>query len=435
MLQALKRLPDTHLQYTLLRYCFDSCRINHLLRATQFAHAEAGAKVASRLLRNALDNILGPSPMTDNQWMQATLPIRCGGLGISDPVRVHALARIACIVDFSQRATVTLGLPAGACEVSNDCRTVLLALQPHVPPLPELIALCLTETIPLGALIALDRPQEYWTTQATKTWVQSQSTLGTARDRVRFEAQQSPHSGSWLAALPSAANKTRVPSEHWRLLLRWTLGMPVVPDEVIGAPCVRCDQPVDAWGDHSVSCIKNEIQRRHMALQAALAGLIQQAGLTCALERGTGDGRRPADVFIPRWDADGPTAVDLTVRCPSAPGNPVRDPAALDKWRVSQEREKTTMYEETCMRARWAFVPLLMDTHGGMGSEAKRFLSQLLPKLLACNFGRTRRTLEAEFWKKLTFPVMAVIGRQLYSLKLSAPVDRMATGVHNPYSS
>ena len=367
--------------------------------------------------------------------MQATLPIRSGGLGISDPMRVHACARLACTVDFVQRATTVLGLPIGACEVPADCKAVLLDLHTQLPPLPELIALSMTETIPVGALSALDRRQEYWTGHATKRWVQMQSDLGTERDRVRFAAQQSPHSGSWLAAIPSASNKTRIPSEHWRLLLRWTLGMPLVTEDVIGAPCVRCDQPVDAWGDHSVSCIKNEIQRRHMALQAALAGLIEQAGLTCALERGTGDGRRPADVFIPRWDADGPAAIDLTVRCPSAPGNPVRDPLQLQKWRTNQEREKTALYEQTCLRARWAFIPLLVDTHAGMGEEAKRFLAQLLPKVLGCHFGRKRRMLEAEFWQKLTFPVMAVVGRQLYSLKLSAPVDHRTTGAqnHNPY--
>ena len=179
-------------------------------------------------------------------------------------------------------------------------------------------------------------------------------------------------------------------------MLRWTLGMPIVENCVIGAPCVRCDQPVDAWGDHSVSCIKNEIQRRHMALQTALADLIHNAGLMCALERGTGDGRRPADVFIPRWDADGPAAVDLTIRCPSAPANPVRDPAALDEWRLIQEREKIKQYEDTCLRARWTFVPLLLDRHAGMGAEARRFLAQLLPKVLGCHFGRRRRALEAE---------------------------------------
>ena len=221
--------------------------------------------------------------MTDTQWLQATLPIRCGGLGISDPTRVHALARFACIVDFAQRAHIVLGLPVGSCEVPPDCHQVVQALVPQLPPLPELIALALTERIPLQSLSAMDRRQEYWQTQAMKSWLQAQSASGTARDRVRFQAQQAPHSGAWLSVLPSAARRTRVPSEHWRLLLRWTLGMPIVREDTVGAPCARCEQPVDVWGDHSVSCIKNDIQRRHMTLQAALAELIQDAGMTCAL--------------------------------------------------------------------------------------------------------------------------------------------------------
>ena len=307
---------------------------------------------------------------------------------------------------------------------------------PQLPPLPELIALALTERIPLQSLSAMDRRQEYWQTQAMKSWLQAQSASGTARDRVRFQAQQAPHSGAWLSVLPSAARRTRVPSEHWRLLLRWTLGMPIVREDTVGAPCARCEQPVDVWGDHSVSCIKNDIQRRHMTLQAALAKLIQDAGMTCALERGTGDGTRPADIFIPRWDADGPAAIDITVRCPSAPANPVRDPTALEKWKVQQEREKLSLYEGTCLRAGWAFIPFLVDTHGGMGGEARRFLGQLLPKLLGSHFGKQRRALEAEFWQQITFPTMSIVCRQLYTLKLSVPAAPVATGptTHQPYT-
>ena len=367
--------------------------------------------------------------------MQAALPIRCGGLGITDPSRIHAIARFACIIDFSQRASSVFGLPLGSCEVPDDCKLVIQAIQPLLPPHPEIIALCLAENIPIAALGALDRRQDHWSQMATKGWIERQENFGTIRDQVRFRAQQSPHSGAWLAAIPSAAKKTRIPSEHWRLLLRWTLGMPIVQQEFIGAPCVRCDHPVDVWGDHSVSCMKNEIQRRHLALQSTLAKFIQDAGLTCATERGTGDGRRPADVFIPRWDADGPAAIDLTIRCPSAPANPVRDPAGMDKWRMAQEREKTALYEETCLRARWAFIPFVVDTHGGMGPEARRFISQLLPKLLGSHFGKRRRTLEGDFWQSLLFPVMAVIGRQLYSLKLSAPAAASAAVSHNPYNS
>ena len=170
-------------------------------------------------------------------------------------------------------------------------------------------------------------------------------------------------------------------------LLKWTLGVPLLRPEDVGRPCVKCGQPVDAWGDHVVCCNKNEIQRRHLALQLSLSALLKDAGLSYTLEKGTGDGTRPPDIPVPRWDADAPAAIDVTVRCHCAPSNPTTDPSALPKWKKDQEEEKQRLYADRCLRAKWAFFPFLMDTHAGLGDEDRRFMTLLLPNLQAATLG------------------------------------------------
>ena len=172
------------------------------------------------------------------------------------------------------------------------------------------------------------RHQHWWTHALDLARFKDLAASAVTRDRVRLAAQRQPHAGVWLVTPPSAALKTRIPGVQWQCLLRWWLGMPIIPSAVVGQPCPQCSQPVDSRGDHAVCCIKNNILRRHMALQESLQLLLLDAGFSCDRERGYGDGSRAADLLVHRWDADGPAAIDLTVRCPVAP--PITPSGMLD---------------------------------------------------------------------------------------------------------
>ena len=281
--------------------------------------------------------------------------------------------------------------------------------------------------------------QHWWTEQAYRTLVAEQSAMGTARDRVRFQAQRAPHASSWLAVIPSSGLRTKVDTSAWRCLLRWTLGIPLIDQTLAGKPCPRCQTPVDIFGDHAVCCIKNNIQRRHVALQDSLTQLVREAGLTCSKEQGTGDGSRPGDLYIPRWDADGPAGIDTTVRCPSAPANPLLIPEKLPQWKETQEMDKHKKYDDRCRKAGWIFHAFVMDTWGGLGQEAMKVMGKILPQYLGNALDDQRRTKEASAWQRLIFPVMAQIAKQLtamLSLPLIHPPEESGGShpTHNPYS-
>ena len=434
-LDLLRQIPDSQLQFTLLRFSMDACRVNHLLRGANYQHSVEGAQTASKLIRTTLNTILDTT-MTDTQWSQATLPIRRGGLGIRDPQRLHPLARIASLCDFALRGRNELSLQDNLPHFQKDITAVMSSLSKLLPTIPE-VAKMMASTDDFSFQ---QTKQSWWTEQAYKKWAADQTAVGTARDRVRFHAQRAPHASTWLAVIPSSGLRTKVDTNSWKCLLRWTLGIPIVDQNLAGKPCPRCQTPVDVFGDHAVCCIKNNIQRRHVALQDSLAQLVRDAGLTCSKEQGTGDGSRPGDLYVPRWDADGPAGIDTTIRCPSAPSHPLLNAEKLTQWKELQEQDKHKKYDDRCRRAGWVFHAFLMDTWGGLGPEAIKVVTKLMPQILGNAIDEQRRSKEANAWQRLTFPVMAQIGKQL-TMMLSLPLIHPpeASGgqepTHSPYAA
>ena len=76
-----------HDALTLLRASFSAPQVQHLLRCSPSAD-HAALAIFDDTVRSAVCTITN-SELTDTQWLQATLPIRDGGLGVR---RVSSLA-------------------------------------------------------------------------------------------------------------------------------------------------------------------------------------------------------------------------------------------------------------------------------------------------------------------------------------------------------
>ena len=71
-------------KFLLLRACFGTCRINHLLRSLPFEHGRSLSEKTATIVRDNLGHILG-SAIPDIHYELACLPMRRGGLGIRNP--------------------------------------------------------------------------------------------------------------------------------------------------------------------------------------------------------------------------------------------------------------------------------------------------------------------------------------------------------------
>ena len=74
----LTQLGDPQVEHTLLRYCLDACRLQHLLRSMNCSQLRSTLAEASQA------TMVG-KPLSDTEWIQCKISISRGGLGIRDP--------------------------------------------------------------------------------------------------------------------------------------------------------------------------------------------------------------------------------------------------------------------------------------------------------------------------------------------------------------
>jgi len=86
----------------------------------------------------------------------------------------------------------------------------------------------------------------------------------------RPEAQWAGKAGGWLSPPPVAGQGLCLAGANYSTLLKWHLGVPMLPADYAGRPCPLCGGPEDIFGDHTVSCKKSGFGDRHPGTQSFL---------------------------------------------------------------------------------------------------------------------------------------------------------------------
>ena len=136
-----------------------------------------------------------------------------------------------------------------------------------------------------------------------------------ARDRARLRCIADEFASCWLEPCPTESLGLRLSSAEFTVLVKWWLGLPVVPD-FAGIRCPLCSDALDAHGDHLLTCT------RRSAIQTFLWHLTRAAGLRVTIEEGLGGPERPGDLFVSYWKGGDPLAVDIVVTHPLKPSTP-----------------------------------------------------------------------------------------------------------------
>ena len=124
------------------------------------------------------------------------------------------------------------------------------------------------------------------------------------RDAVRLSHQEGTLFSGWQVARPSASLGLDFDSCTFQALLKWHLGIPLIPQDRAGGLCpLGCCSPIDALGDHMVTCLKAKSWQRHQCIQSFMARF-RQASIPHRLEVSVlGDQKRDADILLPNWDS------------------------------------------------------------------------------------------------------------------------------------
>jgi hypothetical protein len=213
MCSKLTRLPAAHVQYTLLRYCLDGCRLNFLTRCSSECHVSALIHRADGILCQTLGDIIG-TPLTGPQWGQARLPQRLGGLGISSPLDLAAPGRIAAVVDFVLRGKKTLQLQEDLPLIPPDFPIVVSSLSACLGPEFDPLKGWAADAGSVALADEVHSHQRWWGERWHKAQAKALGRGLPARDQARLALQQAQRGAAWLSVCPSVGQGTELNNDE-----------------------------------------------------------------------------------------------------------------------------------------------------------------------------------------------------------------------------
>lgn len=277
-----KRLTNlnAHVSFFLLKNCFAIPKLTSFIRSSPAWKFKDFVKDADSLIRTSLESILNVQ-LGDIQWIQASLPINSGGLGIRRLKDISLPAFLSSTFGSS-------GLVSLIIKTSDETNTSLIndaleqwkTVNASVPPVPEF--------------------QKNWDLLNVQRLISEEMLFSKTADIARFKALQCKESNSWLKAVPSPNIGTLLDDDSLRICIGLRLGSQLCSPHV----CV-CGTQVTRFGLHGLSCQKSAGRYcRHSEINKIIYAALSSIHVPASLEPeglSRDDGKRPDGVTLIPW--------------------------------------------------------------------------------------------------------------------------------------
>ena len=357
--RALARLQllTAHDAIILLRASFSAPKVMHTLRSAPCTGHLALDRFDS-LLRQGLSNIVNVA-LSDQQWIQASLPVKDGGLGLR---RVASLAPSAFLASAAS---------------TRPLQDQILSKCPSAPGYDDSeikTAWAIGHSLPCPADAAASN-QHAWDRPRVLTDIASlQSSACEARDKARLLAVTAPHSGDWLHALPISSCGLRLDDEAIRIAIGLRLGTNLCEPH----PC-PCGENVDCRGTHGLSCRRDAGRVvRHHNINDLLCRAFTRAGIPTAKEPSglfVADGKRPDGMTLIPWTGGKCLTWDVTVVDTLAKSHLSTSSASQGGAAESAAAAKEAKYSD--LPGAYTFAPVAFETLGPICSSGTLLLNEL----------------------------------------------------------
>jgi hypothetical protein len=353
----ISRLPGlpAHMSLYLLKNCLLIPKLVHLLRCSPTWKAPEILKSFDTAFQSALESLLNIQ-LEETAWLQASLPVSRGGLGIR---RTQDLCYSAFLASVKGSSDLISALVPGLTE-SDPLRSEAFA---------SWSTLCGSADEPTSPL------QKFWDApvleRKSEALLQSATTL---QDEARVRAVMCKEAGAWLTAYPSPFLGTLLDDDTVRIASSLRLGTPMChPHEC------RCGAEVDERASHGLSCKRSAGRfSRHSAINDVIKRALGSAHIPAVLEpSGTfrDDGKRPDGLtLIPwyrgkclLWDA---TCVDTLAA--SYLQTTSRQAGAAAKAAETKKHQKYRAVAD-----QYQFCPFAVETLGPFGEDARTLTEDL----------------------------------------------------------
>ena len=355
--ERLRDLGDPQVELHLLRSCLGVCKLNHLLRTIPPGCVDSELLRFDDNLRHSLSSICNAS-ISDQSWLQATLPCSLGGLGLRGAHRASSAAFLGCCISSFALCSQLLSAYSGSSisissipgkELAISCLSALLSGTPIME-------------VPASQFSEAQRLYQFQLDTCQSSSLLSSCSL---RDQARIRAISShPCASAWLRAIPSVSLGLTMSRQEFVCSLWYWLGIPVFAS----TDSIRCScgNVVDRFGDHLLGCGHGPMRiRRHDALCDIVFHALLQDNSGCKREQRCGSGLdRPGDVYHPDFLYGKPAYFDVTVRN-SLQGSLLSQSAVTAGVAASRgEVEKDAHHEEAVLGAGGIFIPLAVESLG-----------------------------------------------------------------------
>ena len=296
-----KRLSSLRSQdaLCLLRHSFAIPKVLFILRSAP-CFLSNKLEAFDRLLRSLLSIILNINLDHDGSWLQATLPVRDGGLGVRRAAQLAPSAFLASAAGCSSLIREILPPCLHACVDPHIELALTAWRQSHSespPSLPE------------------SSHQQVWDAPLVAAPITSLLDGAPSQQATaRLLAASTPESGAWLNALPIPSLGLQMDDDVVRIAADVRLGVAICHPH----QCRSCGADVDSLSTHGLSCrFSSGRHCRHAAVNDIVRRSLDSARIPSHLEPSglfQSDGRRPDGAsIVPRkegkilvWDATCP---------------------------------------------------------------------------------------------------------------------------------
>ena len=375
LFDALGVMEDPQVALRLLRACAGFARMLHSMRCNPAAAQTIALDMFDGMLRRSFGEFTGLH-LTTEQWLQASLGLAHGGLGLRSTSKHSTAAFLASWAStLSSAAELDAGFSLSEAKACPDISAALDAFNNNLPP---------NQAINLDA--ALAHPQKALSQLLDSAAWETQLAQSTIAGRATLLSEASVGGRAFLNAVPSG--RTQMEPTAFLSELRVRLQ---VPDAASDTWCPLCDAVLDHHSYHAGMCVAGgERTQRHHAVRDLVSGWCHRAGLRperekpgLLLPQGPDDtqnhhARRPADVYVPAF-AGSPTACDFAITAPQRQETlaqaSVRTAAAAVAY--AQHKESHLQTAQACEHQGVKFVPLVAECTGTWDPSALKVLKHV----------------------------------------------------------
>ncbi|XP_055357023.1 uncharacterized protein LOC129602087 [Paramacrobiotus metropolitanus] len=359
MTKRLNLIP-AHQALYLLRCSMGTVKLIYKLRASRCYQQKALLKAFDDIIRQSLTSITNVN-ITEGIWMQASLPIIEGGLGI--------------------RSVETLALPAFLASAYSvaPLTSEIIEFQPQI--------YCRDAAAEWQEVTQLDLPhhdarpvQKVWDNPIVQNTVERLRTVAgnDISEQARLNGVSTKENGAWLGALPAASLGNLLTDSAVRIVVGLRLGAPIITPH----RCV-CGEWADARGYHGLSCKKSRGRiPTHKCLNAIVKRSLALAGFERELEpQGIfpTDSKRLDGVTLTPWERGRMLAWDATCVNTMAISHIVATSTRAGAAAAQAEQGKIEKYRD--IGQDYLFRALGFETLGPPGPEAVRTITEFGQKI------------------------------------------------------